>query len=306
MRISVYAGKGGVGKTTIAVSLAVHLARMGEKTLVIDYDGGHSVTNTLGVSQIKPNRIHNVLPNLDVLVVENTNFINIGASKKQKMSLKSYLGQFLKHLGIVPFADMLFEFFGVPTDVTSAEKFALLVRAMSSLRSGQYDHVIIDVEPTAGLERLLSNTESMARSLIRLQGKGIVFLKAVSAMGWSDIAGYLQGDFIRNVHVYAADMKVVAAELKKARYFLVCVPEKSPVSQTFLVRGIIESFGARVYGCIVNRVREEKHEDGNIALLADHRLPTLKVKQAWSLHLASDPQEMLDAIGSDLVKEFGK
>ena len=46
MRVLLYAGKGGVGKTTMAAATAVHAARAGVKTLVVSTDG---LGDTLGV-----------------------------------------------------------------------------------------------------------------------------------------------------------------------------------------------------------------------------------------------------------------
>jgi len=49
--IFIGARKGGVGKTTTAVSLGVGLAREGKKTLIIDTDSQHSLTISLGVQE---------------------------------------------------------------------------------------------------------------------------------------------------------------------------------------------------------------------------------------------------------------
>ena len=43
MRIILYTGKGGVGKTTIAAATGIRLAALGYKTIVISLDVAHSL-----------------------------------------------------------------------------------------------------------------------------------------------------------------------------------------------------------------------------------------------------------------------
>jgi arsenite-transporting ATPase len=47
MRIILYTGKGGVGKTSIAASTAVKSAKQGMKTLVVSTDPAHSLGDSL-------------------------------------------------------------------------------------------------------------------------------------------------------------------------------------------------------------------------------------------------------------------
>ena len=49
MRVLLFTGKGGVGKTTTAAATAVHAARAGIKTLVMSTDAAHSLGDALGV-----------------------------------------------------------------------------------------------------------------------------------------------------------------------------------------------------------------------------------------------------------------
>src|SRR6266568_7147339 len=49
MRIILYLGKGGVGKTTIAAATAVRSAKMGKRTLVVSTDLAHSLADCLNI-----------------------------------------------------------------------------------------------------------------------------------------------------------------------------------------------------------------------------------------------------------------
>ncbi|MCU0265846.1 MAG: ArsA family ATPase, partial [Actinomycetia bacterium] len=50
MRVLLFTGKGGVGKTTAAAGTAALAAERGHKTLVLSTDGAHSLADTLGVA----------------------------------------------------------------------------------------------------------------------------------------------------------------------------------------------------------------------------------------------------------------
>ena len=47
MRVILYTGKGGVGKTTVAAATAARCARLGYRTLVISTDAAHSLGDSL-------------------------------------------------------------------------------------------------------------------------------------------------------------------------------------------------------------------------------------------------------------------
>ena len=49
MRILLYSGKGGVGKTSIAAGTAVQLARRGLRTLVMSVDPAHSLADSFAL-----------------------------------------------------------------------------------------------------------------------------------------------------------------------------------------------------------------------------------------------------------------
>ena len=50
MRILLFTGKGGVGKTTVAAATALRCAEAGRRTLVLSTDPAHSLADALDVS----------------------------------------------------------------------------------------------------------------------------------------------------------------------------------------------------------------------------------------------------------------
>jgi len=306
MQICVFCGKGGVGKTNSAVSFGVYSSQqLGKKTVLVDYDGGHSVTGTLGITRpLRPNEIHHHREKLDVVVIENTPFVGIAKAKATGKKLSDYLEQFPGDYGLIPFADMMNAFFGIPTDVPTLQKYSTLVVIFQQLKSLGYEQVIIDVEPTAGFERLISNADSTVRSLKQLSGKGLAFLALVGAK-WPDVAGYLRSDYIRNIDTYSVNILRMVTALRHAKYFLVAIPEAIPVKQTFEVRQIIESFGGRIQGYIVNNIRGESYEGENIARLERNGECVLRIAHRKELHSGHHNKlAILAEIGEAIASEM--
>ena len=68
MRILIYTGKGGVGKTSIAAATALFLANLGKKVILISTDQAHSLGDVLDK---KLNRkFCQVFHNLDVVEID--------------------------------------------------------------------------------------------------------------------------------------------------------------------------------------------------------------------------------------------
>ena len=51
MRVMLFTGKGGVGKTTLAAGTAALAARAGSRTLVLSTDPAHSLADALGLAE---------------------------------------------------------------------------------------------------------------------------------------------------------------------------------------------------------------------------------------------------------------
>lgn len=143
MRVLLFTGKGGVGKTTVATATAVRAAESGARTLVCSTDPAHSLGDALDVSlgdQPTP-----VTGRLD------------GQELDARTRLEEAWGEIREYLVA------LFDWAGA--DAVEAEELAVIpgldeVFALAELRaraeSGEYDVIVVDCAPTAETLRLLS------------------------------------------------------------------------------------------------------------------------------------------------------
>jgi len=146
MRILLYSGKGGVGKTTVAAATGVHLAKQGYKTLVLSTDPSHSLSDSFQTELTSsPTRIDTNLwgEEVDVIdmLVENWQTIQDYIASVMKASMAEDL--VAEEAAILPGMDELMGLW---------EIYRLNER-------DEYDCLIVDSAPTGQVLRLLSLPE---------------------------------------------------------------------------------------------------------------------------------------------------
>jgi arsenite-transporting ATPase len=158
MRVILFTGKGGVGKTTSAAATAVEAARAGVKTLVMSTDTAHSLGDALAVDLggSHAGLPVDVEPGLSALQVSPPHLL--GESWRL---VQGYLLEVLATVGIDPVvAEEL-------TRLPGAEEIAALLELRAQVESGPWDLVVVDCAPTAETLRLLALPEALAWHLER-------------------------------------------------------------------------------------------------------------------------------------------
>ena len=142
MRVLLFTGKGGVGKTTAAAATAAVTAARGLKTLVISTDPAHSLADALGVAARR--RTHRGRTGLAGQQVDAQQRF-----ERTWRDVQSYLLSALEAVGVDPLeAEEL-------TVLPGADEVLALLAVREQIDSGRYDVVIVDCAPTAETLRLL-------------------------------------------------------------------------------------------------------------------------------------------------------
>ena len=122
--------KGGVGKTTTAINLATYVARLGKKTLVIDFDPQGNATSGFGIEK---NQLEN---NCYDMLMQNCLASQVIAATA------------IENLSIIP---SNIDLAAAEVDLVSVpSRESVLKRVISSIRN-QYDYIFIDCPPSLGL-----------------------------------------------------------------------------------------------------------------------------------------------------------
>ncbi len=155
MRLLLFTGKGGVGKTTVAAATAVHAAGCGVKTLVTSTDTAHSLGEALG----HPVGDH------PTEVTDGLFAQHVDARARAERSwrgVQEYLLAVLDALGVEPLAAEEL------TTLPAAEEILALLEVRDQVRDGPWDLVVVDCAPTAETLRLLALPEAFTGGLERL------------------------------------------------------------------------------------------------------------------------------------------
>ena len=165
MRLVLYTGKGGVGKTTTAAAAAVCASERGCRTLVASADAAHSLGDVLE-RRLGPEP-QEIAPGLDAVEID------------ARVEVAKHWGR------IQDYAVATFVYQGIEAVVAEelamlpgAEEIVTLLAVERIAESGAYDHVVIDCAPTDGALRLVTLPE-VARGMLRV---ALPVLEAISGV----------------------------------------------------------------------------------------------------------------------------
>lgn len=316
MRVILFTGKGGVGKTTTAAATAVRAARSGIKTLVMSTDAAHSLGDALDVDltasaaglpdESGPTRTVEVEPGLSAMQINAPH--SLGSSWRV---VQEYLLSVLATLGIdAVVAEEL-------TSLPGAEEIAALLELRSQVESGPWDLVVVDCAPTAETLRLLALPEALAWHLDRLLPgqRGLIrsLRPAAAAAAGVPLPGPEVLDIITgwNRHLRAVQ-RLLTGEHTSVR--LVLTPERVVIAESRRTWTSLSLYGFVVDAVVVNRVfpdaAQEPGSDGRpdawrSGWNAAQRTGLVEVRESFAgLPVVVSPYLAREPIGPDALEEL--
>jgi arsenite-transporting ATPase len=149
MRIILFTGKGGVGKTSLAAATGVRLSQLGYRTLVMSVDPAHSLADSFDLTtDLFHGKTADPYPIDDHLSVHEVNIQR--EIKRHWREISAYVVSVLRTTGI---SDVEAEELAI---LPGMEELSAMMYVNQYRREGRYDAVVLDCAPTAESMRFVS------------------------------------------------------------------------------------------------------------------------------------------------------
>ncbi|PPD58063.1 ArsA family ATPase [Dehalogenimonas etheniformans] len=252
MRVILFTGKGGVGKTSLAAATAVRAADMGKRTIVLSTDIAHSLADSLDVELA--NEPREVIPNL------------WGQETEIYKTLETYWGVIQRYIAaLMSWRGMS----GIVADevaiLPGMEELANLLYIERYRREGTYDVVIVDSAPTGETLRLLSFPDMLhwwMNRLFPLQRKvAAVVRPVVGAISDIPLPSNSVMDAVVELYAELEDVHKLLLDGEQTSIRLVVNPEKMVIKEAQRTLTYLNLFGYSTDSVIVNRILPQSLSD---------------------------------------------
>lgn len=250
MRIILYLGKGGVGKTTVAAATALRSAQLGYKTLVASTDIAHSLADSLDMPLgAKPVEVAENLWAQEISVVADIH--------NYWGTLQEFMSGMISGPGISNVvADELSAFPGMDEIVS-------LLHINMQAKERNFDRVIIDAAPTGETIRLLTMPDTFrwyAGHVSRLESGVVKALKPFAGRVLKGPAEILEA--LNKLDAATAELRATLSDPEVSSYRVVLQPEKMVMREAERAVSYLGLFNYPVDCIVVNRILPESVEEG--------------------------------------------
>ncbi len=258
MRILLFSGKGGVGKTSLAAATGVRLSQLGKKTLVMSVDPAHSLADAFDLGgDLFDGRAGDpfaITPNLDIQEVNIQREI-----RRHWQEISAYVSSVLRTTGIS----------GVEAEelaiLPGMEELSAMMYVNQYKRDGRYEVMVLDCAPTAESLRFVSMPTTLDWYMKHIFPFQRTMLKAVRPIANRVSPVELPPDnYFANIAQLFARLEGVdqlLADPMSTSVRLVTNPERMVLRETQRTFVYFSLYGLTVDGILVNRVLPDQVND---------------------------------------------
>jgi arsenite-transporting ATPase len=245
MRVLLFTGKGGVGKTTVAAATAVRAAQAGYRTMITSTDPAHSLADSFDVD-ITPHPTE-IAPGLFAEQIDAQERLEANWREIQE-----YVIQLMNWAGVDTIqAEEL-------TVIPGLDEIFSLIDIRRHAESGKHDLLVVDCAPTAETLRLLSLPEIMNWYIERIfpvERRVVKTIRPlVSKITTLPIAEDRVFAAIERLHRNLEAVRKILIDDRTSSVRLVVNPEKMVIAEARRTYTYLSLFGYRVDAVVVNRI----------------------------------------------------
>ena len=296
MRLILYLGKGGVGKTTTAAATAVRAAELGHRTLVVSTDVAHSLADALDHPLgAQPTQITERLWGQEINVLDEV--------RQHWGELREYLATLLRRKGV---DDVASEELAI---IPGMEEVVSLLHIRRQARDGNFDVVIVDAAPTGETIRLLTMPETFQWYAGRVMewdpGTKSVVKPVVRAL----MPATNMFETIDRLTKGVEALRETLTDPEVSSYRLVVNAERIVVKEAQRAATYLALFGYPVDGVVLNRLLPQGAVEGDFM----QRLHQMQVEYRQQVHdlfaplpVWEAPHYPYDVTGVERLAELGR
>lgn len=299
MRIILYTGKGGVGKTSVAAATALKSAEQGKKTLVVSTDPAHSLGDSLDL-KLTPEPIE-IRKNLWAQEIDSVHEVEKGWGQVQKYLTTLFTSKTIKDIT----TEELTVFPGM-------EDLLSLLRILHYYKEKTFDVIIIDCAPTGETLALLSFPEMLRwwmDKLFPIKRKAIKIMKPVAEplLGIPMPTDSVMEE-IDKIYHQLDEMKQVLCNREITSLRIVVNPEKMVIKEAQRSFTYLNIYDFNVDAIVVNRVIPEDVTDPYFSVWKDiqKRHKEMIADSFAPLPIYNVPLFEQEIVGLDMLKRMGK
>jgi arsenite/tail-anchored protein-transporting ATPase len=298
VRIVLFTGKGGVGKTTVASATALRIAKSGSKTLVMSTDPAHSLGDAFGCA-LGPSPME-VAPNLCAEQVDpqarlEENWREIQEHAIAVLNWAGLADVEAEELSVIPGLDEIFS----------------LADVKRHYDEGPYDVMVVDCAPTGETLRLLSLPDIIQWYMERIfpiERRVVGALRPVAKRVTSfPLPGEDVYAAVRRFYDRLDGVRRILIDEGTTTVRLVVNPERMVIAEAKRTFTYLNLFGYRVDAVILNRVLPEEISDPYFA-----RWKEIQAEHIQTIRESFGPVPLLDArlrsqelTGAELLADLG-
>ena len=249
LKLILFGGKGGVGKTTCASSAGLYLAKEGFKTLVISTDPAHSLADSLGQKigdQIK-----------EVQGVKNLSALEVNAQVALSQFKIKYESKIKKIFDTSTYLDQedVDAFFALP--IPGIDEVMGFKTIVDLIDDAKFDKYIVDTAPTGHALRLLTLPELLdewIKVLAKMRWKYRYMVESFSGKYSPDEGD----DFLVEMKKTVKKIENLLKDGKRSEFVAVTIPEDMAILETEKLVNDLNRYGIKVRQLLVNNVLESR------------------------------------------------
>jgi arsenite-transporting ATPase len=297
VRVLLFTGKGGVGKTTASAATATLAAGRGLKTLVISTDPAHSLADAVD-SPLGPEPTE-----IDAGLYGQ----QIDAQRSFERSwreVQDYLMTVLDRSGIDPMAAEEL------TVLPGAEEVMALLEVRAQVTSGRWDLVVVDCAPTADTLRLLALPEALSWYMDRVFPVGRRVARAMRPVLSRTTSLPVPHDrvfeAVERLHAELSEVRALLTDPERSTVRLVLTPEAVVVAEARRTLTSLSLYGYRVDGVVANRVFPAGGDAWRAGWVAAQAIQLDEVRQSFApLPVWLSPYRAGEPVGLEELAAFG-